>query len=186
MVHSVVGFLSYPFKQSVINACASASAQMARKKDDGDRSIELDDVRLPMMKALRLLEAMKSPTSLVKPNIVTYNAAIRACAEGMNMEGAFDLMRQLKEDGLEPTIVTYGSLMTACERVGDIDSASKVFRMVKEQSEDREIWANEIIYGAAISCCRKAGQVRCEVIAMFIMLRFDLIAFILTSYCCFG
>ena len=88
------------------------------------------------------------------------------------MEGSFDLLRQLKEDGLEPTIVTYGSLMTACERVGDIEAASKVFRMVKEEEEKNEegeeddnndndqerLQVNEIIYGAAISCCRKARQ----------------------------
>ena len=111
-----------------------------------------------MLKALKLLNAMRAPTSSIKPNIFTYNAAIRACAEGMNLEGAFDILLQLKNDGLKPSVVTYGSLMTACERVGNIDAASKVFRMVKEESEDSEIKANEIIYGAAISCCRKAGQ----------------------------
>jgi len=111
---------------AVINACASASAKMARKLEDqavdssNNNRASLEDVRMPMNRALRLLEAMQSPTSSTRPNIVTYNAAIRACAEGLNLQDAFDLLRQLKEDGLEPTIVTYGSLMTACERVGDI------------------------------------------------------------------
>ena len=188
---------------AVINACASASAKLARRLEEdnvNNNRASLEDVQLPMTRALRLLEAMKSPKSSVKPNIVTvscpillfpkrctdissfyiihlcstsqYNAAIRACAEGFNLEGAFDLLRQLKEDGLEPTIVTYGSLMTACERVGDIEAASKVFRMVKEEEENNEegeeddhnnndqerLQVNEIIYGAAISCCRKARQ----------------------------
>ena len=168
---------------AVINACATASAKMARRREeddytfstttgnnDGFATTNIDDVRLPMKRALRLLDAMKLPTSLVKPNIVTYNAAIRACAEGLNLDGAFDLLRQLKEDGLEPTIVTYGSLMTACERVGDVEAASKVFRMVKEEdsrksirydkcsNEQEQLQANEIIYGAAISCCRKAHE----------------------------
>ena len=146
---------------AVITACASASANLVRKREEGDRSIDLEDVQLPMSRALRLLEVMTSSPFMVRPNIVTYNAAIRACAEGLNLEGAFDLLRQLKEKGLEPTIVTYGSLMTACERVGNIEAASKVFRMVKEDDglEENGIQANEIIYGAAISCCRKAGQV---------------------------
>lgn len=145
---------------AVINACASASANLARKREEEDRSIAMEDVRLPMTRALKLLEAMKSPTSSIKPNIVTYNAAIRACAEGLNLPGAFDLLRQLEEDGLEPTIVTYGSLMTACERMGDVEAASKVFRMVKDNNggDDNGIRPNEIIYGAAISCCRKARQ----------------------------
>ena len=119
---------------AVINACASASAKLGKGREDGDGTMEQEDVTAPMERALRLLEAMQSPKSPVKPNIVTYNAAIRACAEGLNLKGAFDLLRQLKDDGLEPTIVTYGSLMTACERVGDIDAASKVFRMVKEDT----------------------------------------------------
>ncbi|KAL7532081.1 hypothetical protein ACHAXR_004422 [Thalassiosira sp. AJA248-18] len=167
---------------AVINACASASAKLARRMEEEDNNnnygrtsaVELEDVRMPMNRALRLLEAMKSPNSSARPNIVTYNAAIRACAEGLNLKGAFDLLRQLKEDGLEPTIVTYGSLMTACERVGDIEAASKVFRMVKQEEEEKkaaadddsdnkdnhyeQLQVNEIIYGAAISCCRKAKQ----------------------------
>lgn len=144
---------------AVINACATASANLARKREEEDRSIGMEEVRLPMTRALKLLEAMKSPTSITKPNIVTYNAAIRACAEGLNLAGAFNLLRQLKDDELEPTIVTYGSLMTACERVGDVEAASRVFRMVKEDNEDNDdIQANEIIYGAAISCCRKANE----------------------------
>ena len=182
---------------AVINACATASAKLARSRREDEESTTgsstssggsrfmyesiagLESVRLPMNRALRLLEAMKSPTSSVRPNIVTYNAAIRACAEGFNLDGAFDLLRQLKEDGMEPTIVTYGSLMTACERVGDIEAASRVFRMVKEEgtknkdnhvdvdshsssdkngSQEQIIQVNEIIYGAAISCCRKAQQ----------------------------
>lgn len=44
--------------------------------------------------------------------------------------------------------------MTACERQGCTDSASKVFRMMKED----DIEPNEIIYGAAISCFRKARE----------------------------
>jgi pentatricopeptide repeat protein len=44
--------------------------------------------------------------------------------------------------------------MTACERQGCVDSASKVFRMMKED----DIEPNEIIYGAAISCFRKARE----------------------------
>ena len=154
---------------AVIHACASASAQLSKRRDEGDRSIEIDDVKSPMFKALKLLDEMRASASLIKPNIFTYNAAIRACAEGMNLEGAFDLLRELKYDGLKPTIVTYGSLMTACERVGNLDAASTIFRMVKEQDGNEEIKANEIIYGAAISCCRKAGQVSNKQIHIFML-----------------
>jgi pentatricopeptide repeat protein len=127
---------------AVINACAMASAKLAKRREEEDTSgrvygninvngnntiVGLENVRMPMNRALKLLAAMKSPRLSARPNIVTYNAGIRACAEGLNLDGVFDLLRQLREDGLEPTIITYGSLMTACEQVGDVKAASKVF-----------------------------------------------------------
>lgn len=130
---------------SVIGACATACANAAKKDDDP---------KLPQQKALQLLRVMKKDQTVVDPNIVVYNAAIRACGEAMDLDSAFKLLNELEEDGLEPTVVTYGSLMTACERVGDMDGASKVFKRMRAA----DIAPNEIIYGAAISCCRKAGN----------------------------
>jgi hypothetical protein len=49
------------------------------------------------------------------------------------LDGAFDLLRQSREDRLEQTIITYRSLMTAWEQARDVEAASKVFRMVKEE-----------------------------------------------------
>jgi pentatricopeptide repeat protein len=178
---------------AAINSCATASTKLARRRKEedanggvhgninvnGDDTIAgLENLRTPMNRALKLLAAMKLPGSSVKPNIMTYNTAIRACAEGLNLDGAFNLLLQLREDGLEPTIITYGSLMMACEQVVDVKAASKVYRMVKEEegksktnssvggsggadgrSEDQEhLQANEIIYRAAISCCCKARE----------------------------
>ncbi len=146
---------------------------------DGDGTIfGLVNLRMPMKRALKLLAAIKSLGSSVKLNIVTYNAAIRACAKGLNLDGAFNLLRQLREDGLDLTIITYGSLMIACKQVGDVEATRKVFRMVKEEegkskgnssvgggggadggSEDQEhLRTNEIIYGAPISRCRTARE----------------------------
>ena len=91
------------------------------------------------------------------------------------MDGAFAIMKELQscKGRIEPNIVTYGSLMTACERVGNVDGASRVFQMMRDHNEQlqnnkegvdhekgttRTMKPNEIIYGAAISCCRKAGE----------------------------
>ena len=147
---------------SAISACASASAiaDKARKEKrakDPFYSEEdtLPEVQRPMRTALKLLEHMKKGNNDdTKPNIVTYNAAIRACAEGLDVSKAFDLHIELLDRGLDPTIITYGSLMTACERVGDVEGASNVFREMRKN----DIEPNEIIFGAAISCCRKADQ----------------------------
>jgi len=134
---------------AVIGACATASASAAKK-----HSVNAEEVKLRKQKALRLLRVMKKDATIVDPNIVVFNAAIRACGEALDLDEAFGLLDELEEDGLEPTVVTFGSLMTACERVGDMDGASKVFKRMKAAG----IVPNEIIYGAAISCCRKAGD----------------------------
>lgn len=147
---------------AVISACASAIANVEKsRKDTKNKDPLLDDedrasmVKEPMQAALRLLEKMKNNKSdECKPNIVTYNAAIKVCAEGLDVSKAFELLDDLLERGLEPTIVTYGTLMTACERVGDVAGASTVFRKMRANN----CKPNEIIYGAAISCCRKASQ----------------------------
>ena len=147
---------------AAISACASASANADKARKDAkakdplySEEDTLGEVQRPMRTALKLLERMrKGKNESTKPNIVTYNAAIRACAEGFDVSKAFSLLDELLDHGLEPTIVTYGSLMTACERVGDVEGASKVFRELRSN----EFEPNEIIYGAAISCCRKAEQ----------------------------
>jgi len=132
---------------AVIGACATACANAARIDN-------YDAIQLPKKKALQLLKVMKKDATVVDPNINVYNAAIRVCAEAMDLDGAIDLLDQLEEDELEPTQRTFGSLVTACERVESSDALNTVFRRMRDAS----ITPNEIIYGAAISCCRKAGE----------------------------
>jgi pentatricopeptide repeat domain-containing protein 1 len=103
---------------------------------------------------MALLNVLKKDSSVVNPNIQIYNAAIRVCAEARDIDGAFRVLGDIKDAGIQRTEITYGSLMTACERIGCVQSASKAFRIMREDN----IEPNEIIYGAAISCCRKAKE----------------------------
>lgn len=149
---------------AVISSCASASAMADKsQKDPGKQrgvnysQVEesLENVQKPMQAAMKLLEGMKkSESKELEPNIVTYNASIRACAEGLDDDKAFRLLDELLQRGLKPNVVTFGSLMTACERAGNVDGVSRVFRLMKEQN----IEPNEIVFGAAISCYRKAKE----------------------------
>ena len=133
---------------AVISACATACTRDEQKGLDGTLK------PIPYEKAMKLLNLLERDPNLVSPNIQIYNAAIRVCAEALDIKGAFRILKDAKNSDVERTEVTYGSLMTACERQGCVDSASKVFRMMKEDN----IEPNEIIYGAAISCCRKAKE----------------------------
>lgn len=148
---------------AVMGSCAVASMNAVKRGEE-------EYAKLPKKKALQLLNVMKKDESVVNPNIVVYNAAIRACAEALDLDGALELLEDLEQEGLEPTEVTYGSLMTACERVGNLDAASKVFKHLR----DAGMQANEIIYGAAISCCRKSGDPERALLLLRKMIREEL------------
>uniref|UniRef100_A0A7S1C1I2 PROP1-like PPR domain-containing protein n=1 Tax=Corethron hystrix TaxID=216773 RepID=A0A7S1C1I2_9STRA len=132
---------------AAINACAAASAMALSPLEKSE----------PMRSALLLLDDMKKfgkDDEDVCPNVVTYNAAIKACGEGLNLQGAYALLEEMIAEGIQPNIVTFGTLMTACERIGKADEVVKVLRNMKKW----RIKPNEIVYGAAISCFRKAGE----------------------------
>eukprot|EP00529_Nitzschia_sp_RCC80_P000233 CAMPEP_0113493024 /NCGR_PEP_ID=MMETSP0014_2-20120614/28377_1 /TAXON_ID=2857 /ORGANISM="Nitzschia sp." /LENGTH=865 /DNA_ID=CAMNT_0000386871 /DNA_START=122 /DNA_END=2719 /DNA_ORIENTATION=+ /assembly_acc=CAM_ASM_000159 len=140
---------------AVIGACATACAKSTAQTFEFDNLDDDDnDTPLPQQKALQLLKILKNDPSTVNPNIQIYNACIRTCAEARDVHGAFELLKEIKDAGLDRTQVTYGSLMTACERVGDVKKVNRVFELMN----DDNMKPNEVIYGAAISCCRKAND----------------------------
>jgi pentatricopeptide repeat protein len=152
-------------------ACGHATAHRGHPTGTPLSSGPADGMPLAQRKALQLLSVLKNDPTVVKPNIQVYNAAIRVCAEAMDVDRAFRIVEMLRDEmdspptepveeegnegeALRPNVVTYGTLMTACERVGNVQAASRVFQLLKED----HVPANEIIYGAAISCVRKAGE----------------------------
>ncbi|KAL5716220.1 hypothetical protein ACHQM5_017942 [Ranunculus cassubicifolius] len=55
----------------------------------------------------------------LEPDIIVYNAVLNACARRKQWEGAFWVLQQLKEQGLQPSSTTYGlvmEVMFACEK----------------------------------------------------------------------
>jgi pentatricopeptide repeat domain-containing protein 1 len=171
---------------AVIGACGTACANMMNsnhrstnlnankntesKRDDITGAVTTTTMPLPLRKALQLLTVIKKDSTIANPSIQVYNAAIRACAEALDLQRALQLLDKVREEGLEPTVITYGSLVTACERVGSVDDLSKVFKLMKQD----ELNPNEIIYGAAISCCRKAGEAERALLLFRKMLREEL------------
>jgi pentatricopeptide repeat domain-containing protein 1 len=146
---------------AVIGACATVCAQMmtdpvaATNKNNNNNHLN-GAMPLPQKKALQILNVMKKNPNVVDPNIQVYNAAIRTCAEAMDIKGAFQVYQMIKDDvhQIEPNVITYGTLMLACERVGSMKGMDQVFAQMRHD----QIRPNEIIYGTAISCCRKADE----------------------------
>lgn len=135
---------------TIISVCAAAVAKgLEAMVDEGDTHHYAKE---PLKCAFDLLDEMKSRN--IDPNIITYNALLKACAEAQAIDKAFHFADELIDKGLEPTIITFGTLMTACERVGNVEAAGKVFQKMKNVGVE----PNEIVYGAAISCCRKGNE----------------------------
>jgi len=132
---------------AVIGACATACSQI-KQSDEGK------DLNGPLKKAIRLFNVMRKDESILSPDVLVYNAAIRACAEAHDFKRAVKLYDAMELDGVSPNAFTFGALMTACERVGKTDGLNKVFSLMKQVA----ISPTNVIYGAAISCCRKAGD----------------------------
>ena len=65
---------------------------------------------------LELLAEMK--TAGLKPNVITYNAAISACEKGGRADEALKLLAEMKTAGLEPDVITYNAVISACEKGG--------------------------------------------------------------------
>jgi len=132
---------------AVISSCAEAISLSSSDKEK--------DWLLPMEASLGLFDEIKQQQPHLL-NIQIYNAAIRVYAEAQNPEKAFQLFHEAAAASIEPDIFTFGCLMTACERAGKMDHLVQVFQHMKVYN----MTPNEIIYGAAISCCRKNAEVR--------------------------
>ena len=73
-----------------------------------------------MTNSLTLLKEMKD--SGIKPNTITYSAAISACekAGGNNgMRHALTLLQEMKDFGIKPDTITYNATISACEKAGE-------------------------------------------------------------------
>lgn len=141
---------------AVIHACATATTKLVSSSTTATSATNQTEFPDPHVKAMRLFSVLKKDPSVPDPTIQVYNAAIRSCAEALDMERAFAIFDELRDNGIVPNIITYGALMTACERKESIEHADKVFQMMMTHEEEGNLQPNEIIYGAAISCCRKA------------------------------
>jgi pentatricopeptide repeat protein len=133
---------------AVISSCAEAISLSASSSD------KEEDWLLPMEASLGLFDEIKQKQPHLL-NIQIYNAAIRVYAEAHNPEKALQLFHEAAAASIEPDIFTFGCLMTACERAGKMDQVVQVLQHMKVYN----MTPNEIIYGAAISCCRKNSEV---------------------------
>ncbi|KAL5715047.1 hypothetical protein ACHQM5_016931 [Ranunculus cassubicifolius] len=100
-------------------------------------------------------EAFRFVKLISNPTLSTFNMLLSVCANSQDSEGAFKVLRLVKDAGMIPDCKLYTTLISTCGKSGKVDSMFEVFhKMVNAGVEP-----NLHTYGALIDGSARAGQV---------------------------
>ena len=93
----------------------------------------------------------------IQPDVVTYGAAIAACATGGRWKEACELLARMEVPGSEvaPDIQCYNSCITA---LGRGDRCADALQMLGRLESHPRLQPTTVSYNAAISACERAGH----------------------------
>ena len=77
--------------------------------------------RISVTSALDMFKAMQK--AVERPNVITYNSVITACAKGGKTQEALDMFKAMQNAGEKPDVITYSSVITACANGGMAEKA---------------------------------------------------------------
>ena len=98
--------------------------------------------------ALQCFQGMQE-TGL-KPSVVAYSAAIRACANRQLWPVALSLLDDLRADGLHPDTVACNAALVACDRAGQLEEAELLLRSMRDDGPQPDaISLNTVVSTAA-------------------------------------
>ncbi|PWA44449.1 tetratricopeptide-like helical domain-containing protein [Artemisia annua] len=113
----------------------------------------IDTMRSPPKKKLSTGVYTKWDPRL-EPDIIVYNSVLNACVRQKNLEGAFWVLQQLKEQGKQPNSITYGlvmEVMLACEKY---DLVHEFFQKMR-----KSFIPNSLTYKVLVNTLWKEGKV---------------------------
>ncbi|XP_043710490.1 pentatricopeptide repeat-containing protein At5g02830, chloroplastic [Telopea speciosissima] len=80
--------------------------------------------------AIQALKTMQDEG--IKPDVVAYTAAIKACVENKNLKIAFLLFEEMKGHRLQPNLVTYNTLLRARSRYGSVQEVQQCLAIYQD------------------------------------------------------
>ncbi|GJW96981.1 pentatricopeptide repeat-containing protein [Tanacetum coccineum] len=113
----------------------------------------IDTMRSPPKKKLSTGVYTKWDPRL-EPDIIVYNSVLNACVRQKNLEGAFWVLQQLKEQGKQPNSITYGlvmEVMLVCEKY---DLVHEFFQKMR-----KSFIPNSLTYKVLVNTLWKEGKV---------------------------
>lgn len=90
----------------------------------------------------------------VKPDVISFNAAIAACARAGEWKPALSLLGQMRAAGAPPNVISFNAAITACERGRRSEEALTLLADMPAAGAPPDV----ISFSAAISACAKGGQ----------------------------
>lgn len=76
---------------------------------------------------------------LLQPDVVTFNTAIRACANEGRIETAKKLLALMSKEDITPNTVTYNAVIRTCIKSGERHVALAVFHQMQQQVQVGEL-----------------------------------------------
>ncbi|XP_057988157.1 pentatricopeptide repeat-containing protein At1g30610, chloroplastic isoform X2 [Hevea brasiliensis] len=120
----------------------------------------IDSMRSPPKKKFKMALIEKWDPRL-EPDIVVFNAVLNACVQRKQWEGAFWVLQQLKQQGLQPSTATYGLIMEVMFACGKNNLVHEFFRKVQKSSIP-----NAIVYKVLVNTLWKEGRTDEAVLAV--------------------
>lgn len=56
-------------------------------------------------------------------DVVSYNAALSACASGRQWAAALSVLQHMRQEGVNPNVVSFNAVLSACQRSGQWERA---------------------------------------------------------------
>lgn len=78
-----------------------------------------------------LEEVAASPSCFV--NAIMYNTLIKAYMRKNDVEGAYKVLKEMREEAVVPTLATFTQLLRGLSDVGDVNSAKSALSLMKEE-----------------------------------------------------
>ncbi|CAK0807867.1 unnamed protein product, partial [Prorocentrum cordatum] len=91
----------------------------------------------------------------MKPNIVTFNSLIDACAKTRNLPLAIEVWGIMSDEQVAPNHITYNTMINACSQACDAQKAVEWL----QRMQDDNFSPDTVTYGAIFSVCAKTADV---------------------------
>ena len=85
----------------------------------------------------------------VRPDVISYNAAISACEKAGRCDDALSLLQKMREDGVQPDVYSYSGAIQACAAAQQPDEALRLFKEALRSVEPSRVTFNAVLDAVA-------------------------------------